>query len=36
LAMEQFVGDLEKRGVRTGIDLELLERSVAEAGTVFP
>ena len=36
LAMEQFVRDLEARGIRTGLDLEQLERSVVEAGTVFP
>ena len=36
LAMEQFVRDLEKRGIRTGLDLAQLERSVVEAGTVFP
>ncbi len=36
LQMELFVRDLEERGVRTGLDLELLDRSVALAGTVFP
>ncbi len=36
LAMEAFVKDLEQRGVRTGLDLERLRRSVSEAGTVFP
>ncbi|HEY0977027.1 MAG TPA: hydroxymethylglutaryl-CoA lyase [Flavobacteriales bacterium] len=36
LAMEQFVADLEARGVRTGIDPEQLQRSVVEAGRVFP
>jgi len=36
LAMDAFVADLERRGIRTGIDLEALERSVRLAGTVFP
>jgi hydroxymethylglutaryl-CoA lyase len=36
LAMEQFVHHLEGRGVRTGLDLQQLERSVAQASTVFP
>lgn len=36
LAMEAFVKDLEARGVRTGLDLRLLERSVAQASSVFP
>ncbi|MCB0767865.1 MAG: hydroxymethylglutaryl-CoA lyase [Flavobacteriales bacterium] len=36
LAMDIFVADLERRGIRTGIDLEALERSVRLAGTVFP
>lgn len=36
LAMDAFVADLERRGVRTGIDLEALERSVQLAGRVFP
>lgn len=36
LQMEMFVRDLERRGVRTGLDLQLLDRSVALAGTVFP
>ena len=36
LAMEQFVRDLEERGIRTGLDLEQLERSVAETASVFP
>ena len=36
LAMEQFVRDLEARGIHTGLDLEQLERSVVEAGRVFP
>ena len=36
LAMDLFVADLERRGIRTGIDLEALERSVRLAGTVFP
>jgi hypothetical protein len=34
--MEQFVHHLEGRGVRTGLDLQQLERSVAQASTVFP
>lgn len=36
LAMEQFVHHLEGRGVRTGLDLQQLGRSVAQASTVFP
>ncbi|HQV51541.1 MAG: hydroxymethylglutaryl-CoA lyase [Flavobacteriales bacterium] len=36
LAMELFVGDLESRGVITGLDLDLLARSVEKAGRVFP
>ncbi len=36
LAMEQFVRDLETRGIHTGLDLAQMERSVVEAGTVFP
>ena len=36
LQTELFVRDLEERGVRTGIDLELLDRAVDEAGRVFP
>lgn len=36
LAMEAFVHDLEERGIRTGLDLEQLQRSVVQAGTVFP
>lgn len=36
LAMELFVADLEERGVRTGLDLDRLQRSVQEAATVFP
>ena len=31
-----LVAHLERRGVRTGIDLEALERSVQLAGRVFP
>jgi hydroxymethylglutaryl-CoA lyase len=36
LAMELFVADLERRGVRTGIDMTLLQRSLQEVATVFP
>lgn len=36
LAMEQFVRHLEQGGHHTGLDLEQLGRSVAEAGRVFP
>jgi hydroxymethylglutaryl-CoA lyase len=36
LQMELFVRSLEKRGVRTGIDLHQLDRCVAEAARVFP
>jgi hydroxymethylglutaryl-CoA lyase len=36
LQTELFVRDLELRGVRTGLDLEQLERCVAVAGEVFP
>lgn len=36
LAMERFVAELEQRGIRTGIDTALLQRSVQEAATVFP
>lgn len=36
LAMELFVGDLESRGVVTGLDLDLLARSVEKVGRVFP
>lgn len=36
LAMEAFVQDLEQRGIRTGLDLEQLRRSVAQAAVVFP
>lgn len=36
LAMEAFVHDLEERGIRTGLDLKRLQRSVVQAGTVFP
>lgn len=36
LQTEVFVRDLEDRGVRTGLDLKLLDRSVVEAGVVFP
>ena len=36
LATELFVRDLEKRGIRTGIDMAQLERSVNEAASVFP
>ena len=36
LAMEQFVHHLERRGIRTGLDLQQLERSVTKVATVFP
>ena len=36
LAMELFVGDLESRGVITGLDLDLLEKKKKKAGRVFP
>ncbi len=36
LQTELFVRDLEERGIRTGVDLELLDGSVIEAGSVFP
>ncbi len=36
LQMEAFVRDLEERGVRTGLDLNMLDRVVLEAGRVFP
>lgn len=36
LAMEQFVRDLEERGIYTGLDLKQLERSVVETASVFP
>jgi hydroxymethylglutaryl-CoA lyase len=36
LAMELFVRDLEQRGIRTGLDLAQLDRSVQQAGSVFP
>ncbi|QQR86509.1 MAG: hydroxymethylglutaryl-CoA lyase [Flavobacteriales bacterium] len=36
LAMELFVGDLEQRGTRTGLDLAQLQRCVELAAGVFP
>lgn len=36
LAMELFVRDLESRGISTGLDLAQLQKSVTEAGEVFP
>ncbi|HNK41889.1 MAG TPA: hydroxymethylglutaryl-CoA lyase, partial [Flavobacteriales bacterium] len=36
LTTELFVQDLEARGIRTGLGLEQLGRSVQEAGGVFP
>lgn len=36
LQMELFVQELERRGVRTGLDLDQLERSVFTAASVFP
>ena len=36
LQMELFVRSLEERGVRTGLDLEMLDRAVQQAVGVFP
>ncbi len=36
LTTELFVADLERNGVRTGLDLRALDRSVQEAAGVFP
>lgn len=36
LAMDLFIEDLEKRGVRTGIDQQMLEKGLMQAGLVFP
>ena len=36
LQTELFVRDLEERGVRTDLDLDLLDRAVAQAAGVFP
>lgn len=36
LQTELFVHDLERRGIRTGLDLERLDRAVARAAVVFP
>ena len=36
LQTELFVRSLEERGVRTGLDLDLLDRAVAQAAGVFP
>ena len=36
LQTELFVRELEERGVRTGLDLDLLDRAVAQAVGVFP
>lgn len=36
LAMERFVHHLEAQGIRSGLDLQQLERCVARAATVFP
>ena len=36
LTTELFVADLEQSGVRTGLDLSALDRSVQEAAGVFP
>ena len=36
LQTELFVRDHEERGVRTGLDLDLLDRAVAQAAGVFP
>jgi len=34
--MELFVQDLTKRGINTGLDLQMLDRAVREAGEIFP
>ena len=36
LQMELFVQDLTKRGINTGLDLQMLDRAVREAGAIFP
>jgi len=36
LQMELFVRHLEAQGIRTGLDLQLLDQAVAEAAGVFP
>jgi hydroxymethylglutaryl-CoA lyase len=36
LAMDRFIEDLEGRGIRTGIDQKMLEKSLIQAGLVFP
>ncbi len=36
LAMDLFIQDLEGRGIRTGIDQQMLEKSLMQAGLVFP
>jgi len=36
LQMELFVQDLTKRGINTGLDLQMLDRAVREAGEIFP
>ena len=36
LAMDRFIQDLEGRGIRTGIDQQMLEKSLMQAGLVFP
>ena len=35
LQMELFVQDLTKRGINTGLDLQMLDRAVREAGEIF-
>ena len=35
LQMELFVQDLTKRGINTGLDLQMLDRAVREAGAIF-
>jgi len=36
LAMDRFIQDLEGRGIRTGIDQQMLEKSLMQAALVFP
>jgi hydroxymethylglutaryl-CoA lyase len=36
LAMDRFIADLEERGIRTGIDRKMLEKSLMQAGLEFP
>ena len=36
LQTEIFIGHLEGKGIRTGLDLEMLDRAVAASSLVFP